>query len=66
MRSDYVIEILMETGFAGSKAEARRLIVQGGGEAGGKRIKETTARLDRIDGTILRVGKRKIAKLIFG
>ncbi len=64
-RSNYIIEILMETGFARSKAEARRLVAQGGVEVNGKRVKETTAGLDRINGTILRVGKRKIAKLMF-
>jgi len=57
--------ILVTIGFARSKAEARRLIEQGGVEVNGKRVNAKTPKLDRKDGTILRVGKRKFGKLFF-
>jgi tyrosyl-tRNA synthetase len=65
IHSDNPVEILVEIGFASSKSDARRLLKQGGVEADGKRINETT-KLDRKDGLIIRVGKRKIGRLRFG
>lgn len=57
--------ILVTIGFARSKAEARRLIEQGGVEVNGKRVNAKTPKLNRKDGTILRVGKRKFGKIVF-
>ncbi len=57
--------ILVTIGFARSKAEARRLIEQGGVEVDGERVNAKTLELNRKDGTILRVGKRKFGKLFF-
>ena len=65
VHSDSLIEILVEIKFASSKAEARRLIQQGGVEVDGKRIGEGIAKIDRKNDTLLRVGKRKIGRLGF-
>lgn len=65
VRSNKAIEILVETGFASSKSDARRLLKQGGVEVDGVRINESAPALERRNGTLLRVGKRKIARLMF-
>ncbi|MBI4224859.1 MAG: tyrosine--tRNA ligase [Candidatus Sungbacteria bacterium] len=65
VNSDNIIEILFETGFATSKGDARRLLKQGGVEVDGKRIDEKTIKIEKKNGIIFRVGKRKIAKLLF-
>ncbi len=63
--SDNPIEILVETKFASSKSDARRLLKQGGVEMDGKRINEKTAKIEKKSGMILRVGKRRFAILVF-
>ena len=65
VRSDNPIEILVETGFASSKSDGRRLLKQRGVEVDGERIDEQTIKIERKNGMLLRVGKRKIARLVF-
>lgn len=57
-------DLLVETGFAASKSEARRLIEQGGVEIDNEKIvepnKETTVKTNAV----LKVGKRKFVEII--
>jgi tyrosyl-tRNA synthetase len=60
----WVVDLLKTCGFAGSTGEARRLV-----QGGGVRLAETVIRnwQDRLSvegGEILRVGKRRVARLV--
>jgi tyrosyl-tRNA synthetase len=62
-----LVDVIVQTNLAPSKAEARRLIAQGGVRLGGERISEVTY---EIDTTVereaqLQVGKLKFVKVIF-
>lgn len=50
--------------FATSKAEAKRLIEQGGVEVGGERITDPNAIIEIKNGMIIKVGKRRIVKIV--
>ncbi len=58
-----LINLVVKAGFAPSNGEARRLIQQGGVRIDDKQIKEIKAAIRPADGMILRVGKRKFARL---
>lgn len=59
----WIVRLLTETGLAGSKAEAQRLIGQGAVELDGERLTDQKADVPVKDGAILRVGKRRFARL---
>lgn len=62
---EYLTEdLLVELNLAASKSEAKRLFEQGGVELDGERVLTPTAGKVIKDGAILRVGKRKIVKLL--
>jgi tyrosyl-tRNA synthetase len=62
---EYLTEdLLVELNLASSKSEAKRLFEQGGVELDGERIVDSSASKLINDGSILRVGKRKIVKLL--
>ncbi|MFH0827342.1 MAG: tyrosine--tRNA ligase [Candidatus Omnitrophota bacterium] len=57
-----ILDILVESGLAASKNEARRLIAQGGVYLGSERIDKEEALIEREG--ILKVGKRRFLKLV--
>ena len=62
---EYLTEdLLVELNLASSKSEAKRLFEQGGVELDGERIVDSSASKLINDGSILRVGKREIVKLL--
>ncbi len=58
-----LIDLVVKAGFAGSNGEARRLIQQGGVRLDDVQNKDIKAVIPPVDGMILRVGKRKFARL---
>lgn len=61
---DTILDIVVKSGGASSRAEARRLLQQGAVDIGGKIIKEFGMKLNVPDGTVLKVGKRKFYKIV--
>jgi tyrosyl-tRNA synthetase len=58
-----LIDLVVNIGFAPSKGEARRLIQQGGVRIDDEQITDVKAIVAPTDGMILKVGKRKFARL---
>jgi tyrosyl-tRNA synthetase len=58
-----VVDLLVRAGLAESKSEARRLITQGGVSLDGERVKQPDAEVSVADGLILRVGRRRFARI---
>jgi len=59
-----LIDLVVKAGFAPSNGEARRLIQQGGVRIDDEQIKDIRAAITPADGMILRVGKRKFARIV--
>jgi tyrosyl-tRNA synthetase len=61
-----VVEIMTTAGLASSRSEARRLVKQGGVSIDGERVSEPAATIapSKSEGFILKVGKRKFAKIL--
>ncbi len=60
-----LVSLLVKTGLASSKSEARRLIRQGGVRVNQEQVKDIDTRLQATGELILQVGKRKFARVIF-
>lgn len=64
-----LLDLLVKTGLAPSKAEARRLVMQGGVEIGGIKVSDasiTVKASDYTDGTVMiKKGKKTYHKIIF-
>ena len=62
-----LVDLLLQTGLAPSKAEARRLISQGGVKVNGERIAEATYEIDTaaVKEARMQVGKLKFLKAVF-
>ncbi len=58
-----LIQLVVQVGFASSNGEARRLIQQGGVRLDDVQNKDIQAVISPVDGMILRVGKRKFARI---
>ena len=58
-----IVDILQASKLVSSKSEARRLIEQGGVSIDNKVIKDWQAKIELKDGVIVKVGKRKFAKV---
>jgi tyrosyl-tRNA synthetase len=58
-----VLDLVVATGVAGSKGEARRLIEGGGVELDGQRLGDWRAACPPLDGRVLKLGKRRWLKL---
>jgi tyrosyl-tRNA synthetase len=58
-----LVELLVETGLASSKSEARRLIQQGGISVDGQKITDIYAEIPLKDGIVLRAGRRRFVKI---
>ncbi|MFO8059820.1 MAG: tyrosine--tRNA ligase [Bacillota bacterium] len=61
--SVWLVNLVRSAGFASSNSEARRLIEQGAVSLDGERIADSTANVAIVDGAVLRVGKRRFARL---
>lgn len=59
-----IIDLIMRPEFAGSKAEARRLIRQGAVSINDAPVTDEMAQVKVATGDVLRVGKRRFAKLV--
>ena len=57
--------LLVDLGLATSQSEARRLISQGGVEVDGQRLNDAAAEITARDGMVVRVGKRRFARIRF-
>lgn len=60
----WIVKLVVECGFADSNGEARRLVEQGAVYLDGERLNDIDTDIDISDSPILRVGKRKFAKII--
>ncbi len=58
-----VLRLLVDTKMASSNSEARRLVEQGGVTVDGTRITDHTAEIELGSGVIVKVGKRKFARV---
>jgi len=56
-------KMLVLAGLAESNSDARRLIAQGGVTVDGRRVNETNASVEVKDGLVLRVGRRRFARI---
>jgi tyrosyl-tRNA synthetase len=56
-------KMLVLAGLAESNSDARRLIAQGGVTVDGRRVNETNATVEVKDGLVLRVGRRRFARI---
>ncbi|MBI3312363.1 MAG: tyrosine--tRNA ligase [Candidatus Omnitrophica bacterium] len=59
-----VAQLIAEAKLASSKAEAKRLVEQGGVELDGQRVMDPQAAVALKAGSILKVGKRRFVKLV--
>jgi tyrosyl-tRNA synthetase len=59
--STNIVDVLVETGLAGSKSEARRLIEQGGVEINGVKVSNVAEEVP--ENAIIKKGKRDFIKL---
>ncbi len=57
-----IIDLVMALGGAGSRSLARRLVLQGGVEIGGKKVKEIKD-VDIFSGITVRIGKKKFVRI---
>jgi tyrosyl-tRNA synthetase len=58
-----IVGLIVHAGLASSRGEARRLVEQGAVELDGRRITDPRAELAVKDGSALKVGKRRFARL---
>lgn len=58
-----IVDLLVRTGLADSKSEARRLVTQGGVSLDGGRVRQSDAEIAVTDGLVLRVGRRRFARV---
>jgi len=59
----WIVRLLLSAGMASSSSEARRLVAQGAVLLGSNRIMDSEASVTIAPGSILKVGKRKFARL---
>ncbi|HET9946961.1 MAG TPA: S4 domain-containing protein, partial [Patescibacteria group bacterium] len=58
-----IVDILLATNLSESRSDAKRLVQQGGVEVEGKRIDNPNEIINFTNGMIIKVGKRKFAKI---
>ncbi|HYC79554.1 MAG TPA: S4 domain-containing protein, partial [Candidatus Binatia bacterium] len=63
VKSDNIVDLLVETKMAPSKSEARRLVQQGGVKLNDQVVKELDGKLNLEPGQIVQAGKRKFIKI---
>jgi len=59
----WIVGLVVKAGFAPSNSEARRLVRQGAVEIDGERVEDINAEVPVRDGAVLRVGKRRFARI---
>jgi tyrosyl-tRNA synthetase len=59
-----ILELIVKVGFAPSKSEARRLVIQGGVTIDGEKVNDFKELIKLDSSKILKVGKRNFVKLI--
>jgi tyrosyl-tRNA synthetase len=59
----WIVKLLVLAGLVESNSEAKRLISQGGVSVDGRRITDIDTDLEVVDGMVLRVGKRRFARI---
>ena len=59
-----IIDLIMKANFAPSRAEAKRLVKQGGVSLSGNKISDFNKEVKIENGSVLKVGRRKFVKLI--
>jgi tyrosyl-tRNA synthetase len=59
-----IIDLVVKAGFASSTSEARRLVQQGGVKINDEAVTDVKAVIAPADGMILKVGKRKFARIV--
>jgi tyrosyl-tRNA synthetase len=59
-----VIDLMVQAEMVKSKGEARRLIKQGAVKLDGEAVGDTEQRITPADGTVLKAGKRRFARLV--
>lgn len=59
----WIVKLLTVSGFASTNGEARRLVQQGGVSIDGDAINDPAAQVAPVDGAVLKVGKRRFAKI---
>jgi tyrosyl-tRNA synthetase len=62
----WVSRLIAEAGLAKSNSEARRLVTQGGVRLDGKPVKDPQLEVPCRGSVLLEVGKRRIARVVFG
>ncbi|GAX61265.1 tyrosyl-tRNA synthase [Candidatus Scalindua japonica] len=60
----WIVKLLVDHGFASTNGEARRLITQGGVSIDDKKYTDPAQEVSLQDGMILKVGKRRFAKIV--
>lgn len=60
----WIVELVCSVGFAESKGKARRLVEQGAVSLDGERISDADAQVDISRERVLRVGKRRFARVV--
>jgi tyrosyl-tRNA synthetase len=61
-----ILDVIVDGGLAPSKSEARRIVKQGGVSLDGEKITDMNAEISPVDGAVLKVGKRRFAKIRLG
>lgn len=59
-----ITELLVQTGLAASKSEAKRLIEQGGVEIDNEKVEDTAQEIPINEEILIKVGKRKYVKIV--
>ncbi len=59
-----LVELIRAAGFAASNSEARRLVTQGAVSLDDERLDDPQATVAPSEGTVLRVGKRRFARIV--
>jgi len=59
-----VVDLLVATGVAGSRSEARRLVEQGGVQLDARKVQSPQDRIEVRSGMILRAGRRRFVRLV--
>ncbi len=58
-----IVDLMMAAGLAPSRSQARRLVEQGAVQVAGERVSSPTDQVPATPGTVLRVGRRKFARI---
>ena len=63
-RTQFIVEIIFESGILNSKGEARRMIKQGAVKLDGELITDIYSKIDSKGEKVLKIGKRRFLKIL--